>query len=43
MPDISFVIPVYNKADILSHLIRALAGQVPQPDAEYIFVDDASS
>ncbi|MBS4046652.1 MAG: glycosyltransferase family 2 protein [Alphaproteobacteria bacterium] len=43
MPDISFVIPVYNKADILPHLIRALARQVPQPDAEYIFVDDASS
>ncbi len=43
MPDISFVIPVYNKADIVPHLIRALAGQVPQPDAEYIFVDDAST
>jgi glycosyltransferase involved in cell wall biosynthesis len=43
LPEISFVIPVYNKADILPHLIRALAGQVPQPDAEYIFVDDAST
>lgn len=43
MPEISFVIPVYNKADILPHLIRALAEQQPQPDAEYIFVDDASS
>jgi glycosyltransferase involved in cell wall biosynthesis len=43
LPDISFVIPVYNKADILPHLIRALAGQTPQPDAEYIFVDDAST
>jgi glycosyltransferase involved in cell wall biosynthesis len=43
LPEISFVIPVYNKADILPHLIRALAEQQPQPDAEYIFVDDASS
>ncbi len=43
LPDISFVIPVYNKADILPYLIRALAGQAPQPNAEYIFVDDASS
>lgn len=43
MPEISFVIPVYNKADILPHLIRALVEQQPQPDAEYIFVDDASS
>lgn len=42
-PEISFVIPVYNKADILPHLIRALAEQKPRPDAEYIFVDDASS
>jgi glycosyltransferase involved in cell wall biosynthesis len=43
LPEISFVIPVYNKSDILPHAIRALAAQVPQPDAEYIFVDDASS
>lgn len=43
LPEISFVIPVYNKADILPHLIRALAEQNPRPDAEYIFVDDASS
>lgn len=43
LPDISFVIPVYNKADMLPHLVRALADQHPRPDAEYIFVDDASS
>lgn len=43
LPEISFVIPVYNKADILPYLIRALADQSPAPDAEYIFVDDASS
>jgi len=43
LPEISFVIPVYNKADILPHVIRALAVQVPSLDAEYIFVDDASS
>jgi glycosyltransferase involved in cell wall biosynthesis len=43
LPEISFVIPVYNKADILPHVIRALAAQHPAPDAEYIFVDDAST
>jgi glycosyltransferase involved in cell wall biosynthesis len=43
LPEISFVIPVYNKADVLPHVIRALAAQQPAPDAEYIFVDDSSS
>lgn len=43
LPEISFVIPVYNKADILPHLIDALANQQPRPTAEYIFVDDAST
>ncbi|WP_341895303.1 glycosyltransferase family 2 protein [Ferrovibrio terrae] len=43
LPEISFVIPVYNKADVLPYVIRALAAQQPAPDAEYIFVDDASS
>lgn len=42
-PEISFVIPVYNKADVLPHVIRALSRQQPMPDAEYIFVDDAST
>lgn len=42
-PEISFVIPVYNKADVLPSVIRALANQQPAPDAEYIFVDDAST
>lgn len=42
-PEISFVIPVYNKADVLPYVIRALAAQQPRPDAEYIFVDDTSS
>lgn len=42
-PDISFVIPVYNKADILPAVVRALAAQQPAPQAEYIFVDDAST
>ncbi|WP_374299284.1 glycosyltransferase family 2 protein [Ferrovibrio sp.] len=41
-PEISFVIPVYNKADILPHVVAALAGQRPPVSAEYIFVDDAS-
>lgn len=43
LPEISFIIPVYNKASILPQLVRALAAQQPAPDAEYIFVDDASS
>jgi glycosyltransferase involved in cell wall biosynthesis len=43
LPEISFVMPVYNKADVLPQVIRALASQTPLPDAEYIFVDDASS
>ncbi|MCW0236501.1 MAG: glycosyltransferase [Ferrovibrio sp.] len=43
LPEISFVIPVYNKADVLPYVIRALAAQQPAPDAEYIFVDDSSS
>ena len=42
-PDISFVIPVYNKADVLPAVVRALATQRPAPQAEYIFVDDAST
>ncbi|MFC3677702.1 glycosyltransferase family 2 protein [Ferrovibrio xuzhouensis] len=42
-PDISFVIPVYNKADVLPAVVRALAAQQPAPQAEYIFVDDAST
>jgi glycosyltransferase involved in cell wall biosynthesis len=42
-PDISFVITVYNKADVLPAVIRALAAQQPMPQAEYIFVDDAST
>ena len=41
-PDISFIIPVYNKADILPHVLTHLAGQdLPFP-VEYVFVDDAS-
>lgn len=42
-PDISFVIPVYNKADALPEVIRALATQMLDASAEYIFVDDASA
>ncbi|MFN4277311.1 MAG: glycosyltransferase family 2 protein [Ferrovibrio sp.] len=41
-PEISFVIPVYNKADILPHTLSALAGQRLSVPVEYIFVDDAS-
>jgi len=42
-PEISFVIPVYNKAGILPAVLRALAGQQLPGSAEYIFVDDAST
>lgn len=41
-PEISFVIPVYNKTDILPHVLAALAGQRLPFSAEYIFIDDAS-
>lgn len=41
-PEISFVIPVYNKADILPYTLSALAGQRLPVPAEYIFVDDDS-
>ena len=41
-PDISFIIPVYNKADVLPYVLSRLAAQdLPFP-VEYIFVDDAS-
>lgn len=41
-PDISFVIPVFRKAAVLPHVIRALKNQVFDGAVEYIFVDDAS-
>lgn len=42
-PDISFVIPVYNKAEVLPAVLRALAAQQLPGPTEYIFVDDAST
>lgn len=42
-PEISFIIPVYNKADILPFTLDALMAQRFEGTAEYIFVDDASS
>lgn len=42
-PEISFVIPVYNKAEMLPVVLRALASQQLPGSAEYIFVDDAST
>lgn len=41
-PDVSFVIPVYNKADVLADVVSALAAQTLDATVEYIFVDDAS-
>jgi glycosyltransferase involved in cell wall biosynthesis len=42
-PEISFVIPVYNKAEMLPAVLRALSAQQLPGAAEYIFVDDAST
>lgn len=41
-PGISVVIPVFDKSDVLPHVVAAFAAQNPMPDAEYIFVDDGS-
>jgi glycosyltransferase involved in cell wall biosynthesis len=41
-PEISVIVPVFDKAEALPHVIAAFARQRPLPDAEYIFVDDAS-
>ena len=41
-PEISFIIPVYNKADVLPHVLNRLAKQELPCPVEYIFVDDAS-
>lgn len=43
VPDISYVLPVYNKAAVLPFFIRSLREQTGDFSAEYIFVDDASS
>lgn len=43
VPDISYVLPVYNKAAVLPFFIRSLRQQTGDFSAEYIFVDDASS
>jgi glycosyltransferase involved in cell wall biosynthesis len=40
---LSFVIPVYNKADILPRVAEALARQTVADDCEFVFVDDAST
>lgn len=42
-PEISFVLPVFDKAWALRHVVRALAAQDLGAEAEYIFVDDAST
>lgn len=41
-PDVSFILPVFQKADVLPAVIGALAAQRFEGVAEYIFVDDAS-
>ena len=40
--DISFIIPVFNKAPVLPYVIEALSRQKGNFTAEYIFIDDAS-
>lgn len=42
-PDVSFILPVFEKADVLGAVVRALAAQCFEGVAEYIFVDDAST
>lgn len=39
----SFVIPVFNKADILPRVLAALAGQTVAGASEIVFVDDGST
>lgn len=43
VPDISYVLPVFNKAAALPFFIRSLRAQTGEFSAEYIFVDDLSS
>lgn len=42
-PDVSFILPVFEKADVLPAVVRALAAQRFDGVAEYVFVDDAST
>lgn len=42
-PGVSFVTPVYNKAHVLSAMLRALHSQTGDFDREFIFVDDGST
>lgn len=42
-PEISFILTVYNKAEVLPRVLAALRGQALPAVAEYIFVDDAST
>lgn len=41
--DISYVLPVFNKADVLPFVIGALARQRLDAASEYVFVDDGST
>jgi len=41
-PEVSFVIPVFKKANVLPEVLRALRDQQIFEPVEYIFVDDAS-
>ena len=40
---VSFVVPVYNKAQYLPQVLKALHAQVGEFEREYIFVDDGST
>lgn len=42
-PDVSFVLPVFNKADALPHFFASLLNQEGDFSREIIFVDDAST
>jgi len=40
---VSFVVPVYNKADVLPPVLEAIAAQTGDFPREYIFIDDGST
>lgn len=41
-PDVSFVLPVFKKANVLPDVLRSLENQSLNSPPEYVFVDDAS-
>jgi glycosyltransferase involved in cell wall biosynthesis len=42
-PDVSFVLPVYNKASVLPYFFESLLAQTGDVSFEVIFIDDVST